>query len=495
MGFPLVLAVRYLRSKKQSFVSIGTVFAMLGVTLGVAALTIVMSVTRGFQEQFREKVLGVNAHVLVMSYASDFREYRDVMAKAQTVKGVVGVAPFVISPMMVTRGPRTATGVLVKGIDPERVGRVLDLPKNMVEGSMAGLRRIGAKPPERAFPTSLVTFGAKGLKPLTAQDLARDPGLPPPAEAPTPVLPAGSPIGDVTPTGGFASQLPDIDVLPDAVDPDPCRSADETAKLPGIIMGRALGKQLDVAIGGCVQVTSPTVGITFGANARPPMAKQFRVIAFFEAGFDQYDSKLVYTDLFEAQSFYGSGDSVTGVEMSVDDIDGAKRIAHDVEGVLGSTVYYSIDWQKLNHGLFTALEIQRYGMTMVLFLMTFVASFTVVATIIMMVLDKRKEISLLKAIGAHDSAILRVFLYQGAIIGGAGTLVGLLVGYFGCTGLAAYAFPLDPKVYFISKLPVATNPWDFFVAGGGAMAFCVIASIFPALHAARLRPSDGLRAE
>src|SRR6476646_7150625 len=105
MGFPLVLAVRYLRSKKQSFVSIGTVFAMLGVTLGVAALTIVMSVTGGFAEQFREKVLGVNAHVLILKYSFDFREYRDVMKKAEQVKGVVAAAPFVISPMMVTRGP------------------------------------------------------------------------------------------------------------------------------------------------------------------------------------------------------------------------------------------------------------------------------------------------------------------------------------------------------------------------------------------------------
>src|SRR6478672_2274051 len=110
MGFPLVLAVRYLRSKKRSFISIGTVFAMLGVTLGVAALTIVMSVTGGFQEQFREKVLGVNAHVLVLKYSIDFREYRDVMKKVEGVKGVVGIAPFVINPMMVTHGDRTATG-------------------------------------------------------------------------------------------------------------------------------------------------------------------------------------------------------------------------------------------------------------------------------------------------------------------------------------------------------------------------------------------------
>ena len=115
MGYPLALAFRYLSSKKRAFVSVGTAFAILGVTLGVAALAIVMSVTGGFQEQFREKVLGVNAHVLVLKYSLDFREYRDVMKKVRDVKGVKGVAPFVINPMMVTHGDHTATGVLLKG--------------------------------------------------------------------------------------------------------------------------------------------------------------------------------------------------------------------------------------------------------------------------------------------------------------------------------------------------------------------------------------------
>src|SRR6202035_6049301 len=115
MGYPLELAIRYLGSRKRAFISVGTAFAMLGVTLGVAALAIVMSVTGGFQEQFREKVLGVNAHVLVLKYSIDFREYRDVMKKVEDVPHVIGVAPFVINPMMVTHGEHTATGVLLKG--------------------------------------------------------------------------------------------------------------------------------------------------------------------------------------------------------------------------------------------------------------------------------------------------------------------------------------------------------------------------------------------
>src|SRR5215207_6075368 len=140
MGFPLELALRYMRSKKRAFVTVGTMFAVLGVALGVGALATVISVTGGFRVQFREKVLGVNAHVLILKYSSDFSEYREVMQKMKDVPGIVGIAPFVINPMMVTHGDRTATGVLLKGVDPHLMPQVLDLPRHIVEGSLSGLR-------------------------------------------------------------------------------------------------------------------------------------------------------------------------------------------------------------------------------------------------------------------------------------------------------------------------------------------------------------------
>jgi lipoprotein-releasing system permease protein len=550
MGYPLSLAVRYLGSKKRAFVSVGTAFAILGVTLGVAALAIVMSVTGGFQEQFRDKVLGVNAHVLVLKYSIDFREYREVMKKVENVKGVVGVAPFVINPMMVTHGDRTATGVLLKGVDPDLMPRVLVLPKNLTEGTLdgtvvrasgettfldettatkilSGLRRSGAKPPER--PGDLQRFdrelqypahtqeepdaGAGGNGPgsslmdaiaaAVAKDELGDAGsqpsaIPAPREDRFAIhLKPGSPAGDVTPEGGFKSQLPDDTApLPDEVDPDPCKNPEIVASLPGVVIGKTLSRQLDVGLGECLQITSPTIGISFGSNGgRPPIAKQFRVIALFEAGFDQYDSKLVYTDLYEAQTFYEQGDSVTGIEMKVDDIDHARSIAREIDHLLANGIYHTMDWKELNHGLFTALFIQQLGMSFVLGLIVVVAAFTVVATLIMVVLDKKREIAVLKAIGAKDDAILRVFLYQGGIIGLLGTTAGLLLGLVCCKGLLAYGFPLDPKVYFISRLPVNVRPNEFIITGVLSLAICVVATIFPALYAARLRPSDGLRAE
>ncbi len=523
MGYPVTVALRYLASKKRNMVSISTALAIGGVMLGVAALTIVMSVTGGFQEQFREKVLGVNAHVLVLKYSIDFREYRDVMKKIAGVPGVVGVAPFVINPMMVTHGDHTATGVLLKGVDPELMPKVLVLPEQVVEGSLAGLRRPGGHPPERPVdsfrdplrdqldrPRPEADGGTDSLLQLMRREVDaemrgevaggpassadRAPPPPPPSSQPAPVVPSGI-ARDVTPAGGYKSQLPEDDDIPDSVDPDPCKSAGQIAKMAGIVVGRTLAKQLSVGLGDCVQVTSPQIGMSFGSGARAPIAKSFRVIAIFEAGFDQYDSKLVYTDLYEAQAFYEYGDSVTGVEMRVDDIDRAHEIGRKIDVLLENGIYHTMDWRELNHGLFTALLIQQIGMSFVLGLIILVAACTVIATIIMVVLEKKKEIALLKALGAKNDAVLRIFLYQGGIIGIVGTAAGVLIGWLCCRFLLVYSFPLDPKVYFISRLPVSMHPLEFVLPAAVAVGICLVATIFPAMYAAKLRPADGLRAE
>jgi lipoprotein-releasing system permease protein len=566
MGFPLQLALRYMRSKKQASVSMGTLFAILGVALGVAALATVISVTGGFRAEFREKVLGVNAHVLVLKYSSDFREYRKVMDTVKAVPGVTGVAPFVINPMMVTHGNRTATGVLLKGIDPARVNSVLDLPRHITKGNMQGLRLAGAKPPERRRtssigidpppprPSSSGTLGNLAASALPIGGPAAPPGsaapvtvastAPPGSATPPSPAPAektaedippkgkgdrgllselelmvrearaedagaersatsteeefsvdpGAPVGKIEPEGGFASALPDEDVLPEELDPDPCRSSAAVAKLPGIIVGATLAKNLGADIGGCIQVTSPTIGFVYARGAmHAPVAKQFRVIAIFDAGFDQYDSKLVYTDLYEAQAFYDSGDSVTGVEMKVSDIDSAREIKGLVDGKLANGVYHTLDWEQLNHGLFTALRIQQILMSLVLALIIVVAAFTVIATLIMIVLDKKREIAVLKAMGSKDGALLRVFMYQGGIIGVVGTAVGLVLGYLVCKLLVVYGLPLDPKVYFISKLPVLMRASDFALVGIFAVVVCLVATLRPAQYAARLRPAEAFR--
>jgi lipoprotein-releasing system permease protein len=521
-----------MRSRKRAFISVSTVFAILGVALGTAALATVMSVTGGFRAEFRDKVLGVNAHVLVLKYSSEFRDYRDVMAKVRQLPEVIGVGPFVINPMMVTHAGRTATGVLVKGVDPVLMGEVLDVPRYMIEGTLEGLALPGRERPDGTdadgpdpFSSDRSTTELRALEPRpkpaalpSNEPLTRGAGFlellrslplgPPDAGAssaaePEPAAEPDSaeelelgaddlPAGSIVPPGGYSSQLPRDDVLPESLDPDPCLA--DTTALPGIVIGSALRQNLDVRVGDCVQVTSPTIGYSFVRGAlRPPVAKQFRVTGVFRAGFDQYDSKLVYTDLHEAQAFYQAGDTVTGVEMKIADIDRAGEVTEQVEALLGSKLYHVLDWRELNHGLFTALRIQQILMSLVLALIILVAAFTVIATLIMVVLDKKREIAVIKAMGATDGHLLRAFLYQGLIIGVVGMLLGLGTGYAVCRWILAYGFPLDPKVYFISRLPVQMRPTEFALTGAFAVFACLVATVWPALHAARLRPAEAFR--
>jgi lipoprotein-releasing system permease protein len=494
MGFALNLALRYMRSKKRGFISVSTIFAILGVALGTAALAAVMSVTGGFRAEFQKKVLGVNAHVMVLR--ASFRDYRDVMAKVRRIPEVIGVAPFVLNPMMITHEGRTATGVLLKGVDPDSVGAVLDLPEQIVEGSLDGLRpaREPAVSPG-AVPASVRLDSAELGSPAGA-------ALPRSATPARPAVPTGAagslstrrelPPGSIVPEGGYGSELPDTDVLPEEIDPDPCHGAG--AELPGIVLGFALKQTLHATLGDCVQVTSPTIGYSFaGGELRPPVAKQFRVIGVFQAGFEQYDSKLVYTDLREAQNLYQEGDSVTGVEMKVVNIDEAREVAARIDEELGGKLYDVVDWMELNHGLFTALRIQQILMSLVLALIILVAAFTVIATLIMVVLDKKREIATIKAMGASDSQLLRAFLYQGLLIGLLGTAFGLGFGFVVCRWILAYGFPLDPKVYFIDHLPVQMRPAEFLLTGVFAILACLFATVWPALHASRLRPAEAFR--
>lgn len=525
MGFPLELAVRYMGSKKRSFISMGTFFAIFGVALGVAGLATAMSVTGGFRAQFRDKVLGVNAHVLILKRSSYFGEYRDLMEDMKDVPGVTGIAPFTINPMMLTRDERTATGVLLKGVDPARVKDVLDLPQHIVEGGLEGLRLPGTKPPEsrRATKRKSVTgderAGEAAEPKADGEDGLGDPGSfldqlskvieaeeqqpsglggaqamaeAPAGEGDLSALPDDAPIGTVVPEGGYHSQLPEDDVLPQELNPDPCSR--DAAGLPGIVVGRTLAENLRAGLGDCIQVTSPTIGFSFsGESVRAPVAKQFRVVGIFDAGFDQYDAKLAYVDLYQAQQFHDAGDSVTGIEMKVDDIDEAREIARGIDRRLGDGLHYTMDWEELNHGLFTALRIQQVLMSLVLALIIVVAAFTVIATLIMVVFDKKKEIAVMKAMGATNSAILRAFLYQGGIIGIVGASIGLGLGLIVCKVLLVYAVPLDPKVYFISRLPVDVRPVEFTLVGVFAVAVCLVATFWPALHASRLRPAEAFR--
>jgi lipoprotein-releasing system permease protein len=534
VSYSLEIGVRYLRSKKRATVSMITLISIIGVALGVAALLAVLAITTGFEQAFKDKVLGVNAHVLVLKYGREFRDYRDVLGTVGEMPEVSGIAPFSINEMMLTKGERRAV-VLVKGVTASGVRNVLDLPEQMISGDLEGLRREGAvpiaapssrsdetwewlrnirdgKPNEEVGPT--VGSTGEGGDPRAAEaeeDLVgrrtiwEEEKRQREARRESARRTRKADVGAVAKPGEVEALLSELDAealaLPD--DPDwEAGLAQGAAQvpidaLPGIVVGKTLAEDLGLEIDDRVTLISPLAALGIALTeprGSVTRSREFRVIGVFQAGFQEYDSGLVYTDLFEAQRLFDEGDNVTGVELRVHDLDTSYDLARRIEQTLGGA-FHSLDWSELNRNLFTALEVQKIALTLVIATIIFVAAFNVIATLIMIVLEKKREIAILKAMGASDATVLGVFMVQGVVVGVIGTLAGVLVG----GGIVAYLdkirFPLDPKVYLIDHLPVVLSPSVFLVTIGIALLICTLSTIAPSWWAARMLPVDGLRYE
>jgi lipoprotein-releasing system permease protein len=394
--------------------SVFTSVSVLGVAFGVAALTIVLAVTTGFQRQFEDKVLGVNAHVIVLKSQTTFAEYRDVMDKAKKIDpDVLAVQPFIFAEMLVTRGKGELSGVAIKGVDPKLVKSVLDLDSHMIEGSVDSLSK---EPP---------------------------PGQPPP-----------------------------------------------------IIMGKELAHKLKAKLGDDVTVVVPLSNIdwdTASTRSTAPRSRKFRVTGIFYSGFDEYDRRLMYCSLQDAQDLEGRGDQVMGVEMKVKNIDRASTIAEHLEKALGGPPYTVEDWYQLNQNLFTALKLQKLALVIILTLIIIVATVNMVSALTMMVTDKTREIAILKSMGSTSGSVARIFVILGAAIGGIGTVIGVAIGLVTCFVVHAYGYHLDPKVYLIDRLPIDVVPIEIVAVAGITLVISLIATLFPSQSAAALTPVEGLR--
>jgi lipoprotein-releasing system permease protein len=405
-----------------------TLISIGGVAIGVWALTVVLSVMSGFEADLKRKILGHNAHGMVLTYGQgEFDDWRGTRQKVLGVKGVAGATPFLYNEVMLSAG-QNLTGAILKGIDVETVGTVTDLPRNIEEGKLEWLRHPEETPRGRKTPED------------------------PPGTAP----------------------------------------AREARPLPGIVVGRELAHALRVFVGDQVNVVSPFGDL--GPAGPQPKSRPFRVAGIFYSGMYEYDSKFAYMDLEEGQRFFGTN-TVTGLELKVHDVDAARATMSRVVYALGGWPFRAKDWGELNRSLFSALQMEKVVMAVILGFIVLVASFIIVATLIMLVLEKTKEIAVLKSMGAGVPSIMKVFVAEGVIIGAVGTAFGLLLGYGSCFLIDKVGIPLDPEVYYISNLPVLIDPAQFALVTFAAIALSYLATIYPATKAARLRPVDGLRAE
>ncbi|MCX5874111.1 MAG: lipoprotein-releasing ABC transporter permease subunit [Deltaproteobacteria bacterium] len=261
----------------------------------------------------------------------------------------------------------------------------------------------------------------------------------------------------------------------------------------GVIIGKELANANSLRIGDSIQLISPQGKRTpIGAI---PRVQNFRVVGIFKSGMYEFDSNLVYMDLKEAQKFFEMGSGVTGIEVNLKNIYDAPKIASRIESALGAP-YWTRTWRDMYRNLFSALKLEKIAMFIILTFIVLVAAFNIIISLIMLVMEKSRDIAILKSLGATSDRIMRIFVVQGMIVGATGTLLGAAAGLAGGALLAKYPFiELPEEIYTISTLPIAIYPWDVVTVCVVALTICFLATLYPSYRAARLEPAEALRYE
>jgi lipoprotein-releasing system permease protein len=410
MNFERFVSFRYLRAKrKQKFISLISLISVLGVAVGVMALIVVLSVYTGFTEGLRDQIIGINAHVLVQGYGGEIDNPALVKQQVEQAKGVEAATPYIYAQALISSGSGRSSGIAIRGIDPVSAGRVINLEKKMISGTLADLNAAG--------------------------------------------------------------------------------------DLPAIVLGKELAAQLGkVKSGAKVRLISPDGPLT--PMGVMPKVQICRVSGIFATGMYEYDSTMGFVSLETARRLAGLNPGwVHGLEVRVADADKAHLARAAIQEQLGPA--YSVrDWMQLNQNLFAALKLEKIGIFIALDLIILVASLNIISALVMVVMEKNKDIAILKSMGAKTGSIMRIFFYQGAVIGFSGTVLGVGSGLGICALLKRYKIiELPSNVYPMSTMPVKVVPMDVTVIAISAVLITLLATLYPSWKASKVRPAEALSYE
>lgn len=412
------IGLRYLRARrKQAMISVVTSISIAGVALGVAALIIVLAVMTGLANDMREKILGTNAHIVIVPSNPEDRvqDYLQIQELIHATPGVTTSEIFIYSKGMIRRGNR-GDGVVIKGMDMSGTGPV-ELQDTIVRGSIHQLN--------------------EGL------------------------------------SESFPGEIP--------------------VPRDGVILGVELARYLGARLNDTITILSPEM--TLVPTGMIPRARAFRVAGLFETGMYEYDRSMVYMTIQKAGQLLGISEGINGIEVRVHDIFKSDRIVSQLQEKLGLR-FWIRDWKEMNQTFFAALKLEKLAMFIILTLIVFVASFNIISSLTMMVMEKNKDIGILKAMGATNEGIRKIFMTQGIVIGCIGTAVGCILGCAISWIADTYKLiRLEGEVYYVNYLPFEIRTLDVVLVCGASMLICLLATIYPARQAALLNPVEAIRYE
>ena len=443
--FERSVALRYLRSRRSdSFISVFAGFGFTGIALGVATLIIVMSVMNGFRAELLGKILGLNGHMSVQSSFGKLPDYDAIAARIRKLPGVTRVAP-ILNGEVLASGPGGSAGVLVRGMRAEDLKSLTVVSSTLCDSTNY------------------------------ANDSVFSDDLKLPASCPKQKGPAWD-----------------------------AHRAEILSRFQGgnaVIIGAGMAEQLGLSLGDSIQLLSPNGPQTaFGVV---PRVQAYKIVGFFKMGMSEYDSSILFMPLEAAQDFFNFDNNVTALEIMVDNPENVAAFRTPITNAIGVPAIVT-DWQQMNSSLFSALEVERNVMFLILTLIIAVAALNVISGLFMFVKDKGQDIAIMRTMGASSGSILRIFFMAGASIGVFGTLAGFILGVVFCANIETLREFLqkitgttlfDPTIYFLSEIPARMNAHEVFWIVMMSLSLSFLATLFPAWRAARLDPVEALRYE